>query len=105
MDKKPFEILHDLRNAVDEIKKTMASKDDLKRFATKVDLKEFIMKDDLAAVEGRLAARIAELPTKEFTEELFRDVFQATDKHKAEKSDVEEIKLRVKTLERKAFPS
>ena len=61
MDKELKSQLKEFKDAIAEIKKDMATKDDLKDFATKDDLKSLATKDDLKKTEGRLTKKIDEV--------------------------------------------
>ncbi|MEZ0247980.1 MAG: DUF3782 domain-containing protein [Thermoproteus sp.] len=53
-------------DAVEEIRRTMAAKDDLKRFATKKDLQKFTTKEDLE----RIASKLDQFATKQDLEKF-----------------------------------
>ena len=68
----------------------MATKDDLKGMATKDDLKGMATKDDLKNLETSLMERI---------DEAQMEIIATVDKHKADKSDVDNLEKRVERLE------
>lgn len=72
--------------------KNFATKDDLKNFATKDDLKDFATKDDLVKLRKDISEDMGN---------VIRDVADALDEKKADKTEVNLITARVGKLERK----
>ena len=83
-----------LGGEITTIKKTMATKEDLKGMATKEDLKGMATKVDLETglkgLEKRLIERI---------DEAQMEIIATVDKHKADKSEVDNLEKRVERLE------
>src|SRR5712664_3228797 len=50
-------------DAIERLRKEMATKDDLKHFATKEDLKHFATKDDMKASEVRILQAVDKIAT------------------------------------------
>lgn len=93
--------------------KDFARKDDLKGFATKKDLNSFATKDDLRKELSKYATKdelrkVLEALKKELIEhsdQLFADLFESTDKRKADKTQVKQLEKRVVRLEDQVISS
>lgn len=90
-----------LRKIINEEFKKLPTKDDLANFATKDDLKNFANKEDLKNLTTKNNLKTLQ----NHLEDFIADVLSSTDSSKAEKTDVEDLKQRVKRLEKEVLPN
>lgn len=121
MDSQILTILQKLDKRLSTIENQMVTKDDLKDFATRDDLKDFATKDDLRKMESQFSkfatkddlkkieekmATRTDLSTLkkeliEYTDSWCTDLITSIDRTKADATEMENIKTRVRNLERK----
>lgn len=105
MDRKVLEQLQKLEKTVTKIASTMVTNRDLKRelakYATKDDLKNFATKDDLKAMKDDLKKEIhdSERKLKQKINETEMRLVELVDKHKADKTQVNDLQRRVTGIE------
>lgn len=104
LDERGFVTKNDLKGfATKNDLKGFATKDDLNNFATKDDLKKLATKEDLKALPTRIELKEELHVLQENLEGFIMDVFKSADDNKAEKEDVELLKVKVQNLEEKVF--
>ena len=89
------QLLKQLVEELREIKSTMVSKDDAKKFLTKDDAKNFATKDDLVKLKKELSSEIIEQ-----IKESEGFIVGIVDKNKVDRAEFEALNKRVSTIEK-----